>query len=242
MKIRGGAHIDTTGLIFHVDAGSPISNPLHATKWYDLSGNNYDLTYTNGTGYIVQDNENGIKSFYRTVVNTTTENYKGSDNINLQNDCTFIVWAKIIDCPGASANGVLTNHRYSTNSGLGITVKEISTSDFRICCNTGTGSSRTYNTYGGTSNIKDKWSFLLLRFIKSTNNLTLWVNAEKEVDITYAQVNTSLPIELFQWSTFHENVAYKPEQKIAIASIYDIGLTDAQIDKYFQATRKRFNV
>jgi hypothetical protein len=54
-----------------------------------------------------------------------------------------------------TANGLVTNHSHGGNSGAGITVKTISDSDFRMSCNTGTGSSRTFHSYYGTTNIKD---------------------------------------------------------------------------------------
>jgi len=53
------------GLVFHLDASTPESYPGSGTGWYDLSGNGYDGTLTNGPtyssnngGYIVFDGTN----------------------------------------------------------------------------------------------------------------------------------------------------------------------------------------
>jgi hypothetical protein len=53
------------GLVFHLDASTPESYPGSGTAWYDLSGNGYDGTLTNGPtyssnngGYIVFDGTN----------------------------------------------------------------------------------------------------------------------------------------------------------------------------------------
>ena len=85
------------------------------------------------------------------------------------------VWAYVTSAQ-SSANGLLTNHNHADNTGAGITVFYASSTDFRISCNTGTGTGRTFNTHYGTSNIKDRWAHLALRFIKETNTLSLWVD------------------------------------------------------------------
>jgi hypothetical protein len=48
--------IVTSGLVFHLDAGNASSYPGSGTTWYDLSGNGYNGTLTNGATF---NNGNG---------------------------------------------------------------------------------------------------------------------------------------------------------------------------------------
>jgi hypothetical protein len=44
-------NIITRGLVFHLDAGTPESYPRSGTGWFDMSGNGYNGTLTNGPTY-----------------------------------------------------------------------------------------------------------------------------------------------------------------------------------------------
>jgi len=244
MKVRGGnPRIVKKGLVFYVDAQNPYSEPGTGYDWNDITNNGMNLSYYNTSGgVIVRNTENGIKSYHRSVVGTVTDNFAGSKNILLDGDFTFSVWVKAITSAGTSANGILTNHYHGTNSGSGITLAQRDTDDYRISMNTGTGTARTYNSHYGTTNVKGLWVLAMVRFIKSTNNLSIWVNAVNEKEITYAQHNTALPIHLFQWSCNHNTTAYKPEIKISQASAYNIALTDSQILQNYNATKTRYGL
>jgi hypothetical protein len=102
------------------------------------------------------------------------------ENINLSGDLSMCCWAKVIETPADSANGLITNHSHSDNTGFGITVKQISTSDYRISCSTGNGSGRTYHTYYGTTNIKNAWHHLALTYNSTTHIFQLWVDGKVE--------------------------------------------------------------
>jgi hypothetical protein len=203
----------------------------------DYSGNNNHLTYENNNGKIVDESLGKIGAAKkRAILNDGTDWLGSTENYDLQGDFTFAIWAKVTDVHSGTANGILTNHNHANNSGAGITIKEVSSTDYRISCNTGTGSSRTYHTYFGTSNIKDRWAHLVLRFIKETDNLSLWVDGEKEYEGTYSQFNISQKIGLFSWSLGHNtNTSYRPASILNDARVYDHALSAYEIKELAKA-------
>ena len=209
--------------------------------WYKLDGNLVDeigdnhLTYERDTGKLVSEAGKIGGCYNRDTLNSGTDFFRTINKVNFTGDFSFSLWAKVVDAT-SSANGLLTHHNHSRNAGAGITVKRISDTDYRISCNTGTGSARTYVTYYGTSNIKDKWSLLTLVFIKETNSLSLWVNGVKEKEITYSLLVEEDYIDLFNWSTNYGNSNnYRPAASIDDVRIYDHALSEEEIGKLSQA-------
>jgi hypothetical protein len=233
-----GPNIIRDGLIFHVDAAN--SRSANGDTWSDLSASANDETYVNDNGLIEYVSDGPASHYYRNVKQTNSDKYRSNDQVYLDDDFTMIAWVMPLELHASTANGILTQHLYSNFKGAGITIRYISATDFRMSCNTGNGTTRTYQSYYGTTNIKDKWSYLVLRFIKSTNNLSLWVNGVNEKEITYAQLNELNYIDLFNWSTNQITSSYKPKCRIAMASVYNTALTDDGIIQNFNATKTRF--
>ena len=67
--------IVTDGLVLCLDANATSSYPGSGTTWYDISGNGYNFTLTNGTSY--SSDANG--SFY---FDGTDDSIQGSSNTN----------------------------------------------------------------------------------------------------------------------------------------------------------------
>jgi hypothetical protein len=203
----------------------------------DYSGNNNNLTYQNNNNKIIIEPLGKIGVAYkRAVARDGADWLESNNNVNFQGDFTFAIWAYVSAVHSGTANGLLTNHNHSNNTGAGITVREISSSDYRISCNTGTGSSRTFNAFFGTTNIKDKWSHLVLRFIKETNTFSLWTNGNKELEWNYAQFNVSQRIGLFSWSLgYNNNSDYRPAAIMNDARVYDNALSDYEVKELAKA-------
>lgn len=218
----------TDGLIFHVDARSLSSYPTTGNNWYDLSPSQNNSTYYYNNSNIIY--EDSTKSMYRGVRNVQADHYRSGTTVNLDGDFTMIVLAKVEQCHNRTANGLLTNHSHAHKTGAGITVKTITDNDdFRISCNTGNGSNRTYHTYYGTSNIKDKWSHLMVHY--SGNVLSLWVNGVKEYTRTYSMASRADYIDLFNWSTtYNYSANYRPKCKIQYGQVYDKALSSDEIN------------
>lgn len=187
-----------------------------------------DLTYFNNSGKLVPADGKFGTAYQRMGLNDGADYFGTTEDIHLSSSFTMSCWAYVTSAE-PSANGLVTNHDHSTNTGAGITVKYISPTDFRISCNTGTGTSRTYDSYYGTSNIKDRWSHLLLRFDASTNNLSLWVNGVEEFSMTYVMKCLPDKLQLFKWSTSYDVVAYRPGAIIDDVRIYDHALSEREV-------------
>lgn len=187
-----------------------------------------DLTYFNNSGKLVPADGKFGTAYQRMGLNDGADYFGTTEDIHLSSSFTMSCWAYVTSAE-TSANGLVTNHDYSTNTGAGITVKYISPTDFRISCNTGTGTSSTYNSYYGTSNIKDRWSHLLLRFDASTNNLSLWVNGVEEFSMTYVMKCLPDKLQLFKWSTSYDVDEYRPGAIIDDVRIYDHALSEREV-------------
>lgn len=207
-------------------------------QWYKLDGNildssNFqnDLQYVNNTGKLVSTTSAKINScYYRQAVNDGQDCFRSTNKIHLKSDFTMQCWAKVTQCHMGTANGLVTNHSHGANAGAGITVKTISDSDFRMSCNTGTGSSRTFHSYYGTTNIKDQWHHLLLKFEKSTNRLSLWVDGVEEYYVTYSMYTIEDYIDLFNWSTtYYTTNSYRPQAYIDDVRIYNHQLSTKEV-------------
>ena len=100
--------IPSDGLVFYVNADSIVSYPQDDTVWYDLSGNNYHLTVTNGPvfnpdGYF----ENDVDSYF-----TGT----GGANIPTSNDpYTMVVIARQVEQWGSADGLISIGGFYATN-------------------------------------------------------------------------------------------------------------------------------
>jgi len=208
----------------------------------DASGNNNHLTYQLNSGKLVTNTSGKIGSCYeRAVLNDGQDYFRSTNMFNLADDFTMACWAYVTTLDANTANGLVSNHDYSMNKGAGINVRYISATDFRISCSTGDGSSRTFQSYYGTSNIKDKWSHLLLRFEKETNNLSLWVNGIKEFEMTYAMAVSTNYITLFQWSVDYVPARHRPACKMNDVRIYDHALSTKEIKELAKAKVLHYN-
>lgn len=187
-----------------------------------------DLTYFNNSGKLVPADGKFGTAYQRMGLNDGADYFGTTEDIHLSSSFTMSCWAYVTSAE-TSANGLVTNHDHITNTGAGINVKYISPTDFRISCNTGTGTSRTYDSYYGTSNIKDRWSHLLLRFDASTNNLSLWVDGVEEFSMTYAMKCVPNKLQLFKWSTSFDSRDYRPGAIIDDVRIYDHALSEREV-------------
>ena len=196
----------------------------------DYSGNNNHLLYINNNSKLIINNNGKIGRCYERVnLQDGADFFRTTNKIFLENDFTIMCWAFVSDTT-SSANGLITNHSHGGNTGPGITVRQQSTDDYRISCNTGTGTSRTYNAYYGTSNIKNKWSHLTMRYNSSTESFDLLVNGIIEKTQSYTMKNIEDYFEIFSWSTSYSNSsAYRPASKINDVRVYNELLSLKQI-------------
>lgn len=179
---------------------------------------------------IILDNNGKIGACYSRSAKQTSGRIVSNSTINLSEDISMACWALVSDCVGDTANGLISNHSHANNTGVGITVKQVSTSDYRISCNTGTGSDRTFYTYYGTTNIKGAWHHLALTYSKSAKQLILYVDGNAEYTLNN-YVNSSIAdyIIIFDWSTTYNSTSYRPAAKLNDVRIYDHCLSPKEV-------------
>jgi hypothetical protein len=199
-----------------------------------IGGNNLVATDTQGTNTLTTDGK--IGSTY-----TNTSNSYGSlvskNSFLLPQTQSMFCWLYMTSVhSGSSLNAVCGQHRHATNSGMGITVKYKDASTGYISVNTGNGSSRTYNTYCGSTELKtNKWYHVGYTYDGST--IKLYVNGK--LDGTHSYSGQKLYAEHFgayMWS-FNSSVpgerapytAYCPQGKINDIRVYDHTLSDAEV-------------
>lgn len=205
--------------------------------WLPLNGdlNNQglsDIEFTNeNTSNIVIDNNGKIGKCYKRTSKQTAGRIKSTTTMNFKGDLSICCWALVTECVGDTANGLVSMHSHVNNTGFGITVKQVSTSDYRISCSTGKGNDRTYMSYYGTSNIKGAWHHLALTYNNTTHIFQLWVDGIVEKTQSYTNVSQNDYIMLFDWSTTYNGVNYRPACLLNDVRIYDHCLSPKEVSE-----------
>jgi len=224
MGFYRGPNIVTDGLVFLVDAASARSYPGSGNTWYDLSGNNYDLTLTNGpvwnsAGYFVNDAD----SYFTGA---------GGSNLPQGNDSyTMVVWARQPSAAWGSSNGLITIGGFGTTNGSNA-----------LRTNAGVlGQLRHYwwgndlalqNNAAGI--IAGDWFQAAASFDGTTRRI--WVNGVSRASDTPTGHNvTSTAIQVSRAYTSEYQ-----EGDMAVACIYDRALSSAEMLQNYNALKNRF--
>ena len=142
----------------------------------------------------------GPVSYYNDSYNTG--GLVSDKTINLGNKLTMCCWVKFNSLtPDSGLGGSMGGqHRYPNNTGMGLTLKYISGTTGYLSCNTGDGSSRTYNTYCGSTLLHaNTWYHVAFTYDGST--IKFYVNGKLDGAHSYTgQINTDDYIILGSWS------------------------------------------
>lgn len=199
----------------------PLNGNLENQGLSDLkfSIRNAEYTQTNNSGKIGVCYEN------------TAHNNGGivSDKmIDLGSKQSMCCWINMTDVySGSSLMGIGGQHRYSANTGMGLTIRYVSATSGYLSVNTGNGSSRTYNTYYGTTLMSTgKWYHVCYTYDGS--DVRLYVDGE--LDATHTVGGLSVPAEyvsVFMWSYNHND--YMFSGRINDFRCYDHVLSPAEV-------------
>lgn len=215
--------------------------------WLPLNGNlenwgsspaKFSLVNSSGGLKTVTTGKTTANCYQRATANTA--DYITSDiNFTLSGDVTIACWCKITSYgTNNSANGIVTQHGHQTG-GLGITMKYIGASDYRMSINSGLygdaggdTNDRTYQTYYGTTNIYNAWHHLCVTYNAATKQARMYVDGKLDRDpINLAGNNaTARPFRLFDWSTDHSsNASYRPPCYLNDVRLYDNCLSAKEV-------------
>ena len=174
--------------------------------WLPLNGNLLNkgcssLTFSALTTNTATNTSGKIGSGYGN--NSYTAGGLCSDTtISLGQKQSMFCWFKFTSLnSGSSLGGTLVSqHRYATNSGMGITIRYASASTGYLSVNTGNGSSRTYNTYYGTTLLQaNTWYHGGYTYDGST--IRIYVNGVCEKEQAYTGMSVPADyITAFCWS------------------------------------------
>lgn len=123
--------------------------------------------------------------------------------LSLGTKLSMFCWVKFSSLTSAADLGgsMGGQHRYHTNTGMGLTIKYVSATTGYLSCNTGNGSSRTYNTYCGSTLLKaNTWYHVGFTYDGST--IKFYVNSNLDGTYDYSgQSNPADYIHVFTWSS-----------------------------------------
>lgn len=122
--------------------------------------------------------------------------------INLGTKLSMFCWMRFTSLmPDSGLGGSMGGqHRYPTNTGMGLTIKYISASTGYLSVNTGNGSSRTYNTYCGSTLLNaNTWYHVGFTYDGST--IRFYLNGKADGSHSYSgQSNPADYIVIGSWS------------------------------------------
>lgn len=204
----------------------PLNEDLHNQGLSNLTFS----VYNNSSGLTISNNGKISNKCYERTAGSNNA-YRSNTTIKLDGDISIACWAYITKATSTSANGLITNHSHNDNSGIGLNIKYISDSDYRISCSTGDGTSRTYDRYYGITNIKNAWHHLAITYSKILQRLQLWVDGNIEYTLeNYNNKAIEDYIDIFGWSTSYEQSSqYRAWGKLNDVRIYDHALSPKEI-------------
>lgn len=166
--------------------------------WLPLNGDtrnygNSDLTFSPyGTSTYSVAGGNIYPGCYYSCTHDATGSLISNKAITLGNQQSMFCWVKFEHLTSTNSLGgsCISQHRHATNTGMGITLKYISTTTGYLSISEGTGSSRTYNTYTGKT-LLNAGVWYHVGFTYDGTTVVLYVNGV--IDGTYSIPNRSNP-------------------------------------------------
>ena len=196
-----------------------------------------DLTFsiTSSTETTVDNNGKLGKCYSQSSLNGSG-GLISNKTIDLGQNQSMFCWFKFVDLTSSSSlgGGLVSQHRYPSNQGMGITIRYVSSTTGYLSVNTGNGSSRTYNNYYGTTLLQaNTWYHGGYTYDGSTLKIYVNGNCEKTQAITGMSVPADY-ISCFNWSMASTSGAglyggYKLHGSLNDVRIYDHCLSPMEV-------------
>jgi hypothetical protein len=232
MTIGYGPSIVTSGLVLALDAADRNSYPGSGTTWTDLSGNGRNFTWVSSPTFT----SNGPSSYFSTLGNRCTGPASNSFGITNTSGYTVFLVSKQNALVESSA------FKFHGSAGRGI-FSHCTWSDDNVyfdqggCC----GSDTRTSVASGGSQTWNIWTFR--RFTNSStrsiskNGTTLITNTATAADINLISTGADLG---GSDESGGNSSAWNAQLNSFI--VYNRGLSDAEIQQNFNATRSRFGI
>lgn len=148
----------------------PLNNSI--TNMGNASSISFTILSNNTT-----TNSNGLIGGCYSNNSNTAGGMRSSTVVSLGQKQSMSCWFKFNSLMSNSNLGgsLINQHRYPNNTGMGLTIKYVSSTTGYLSVNTGNGSSRTYNTYCGTTLLQaNRWYHACYTYDNGT--LKIYVN------------------------------------------------------------------
>ena len=191
--------------------------------------------------YTSTDTNGKIGNCYKNTSNTDG-GIVSNKTINLGTNLSMFCWVKLNSFYNSSSlTGILGQHRYPANEGMGITMRYVSSTTGYLSVNTGNGSDRTYNTYYGNT-LLSAGTWYHVGFTYDGSKIILYVNGVKDKEVSYSgQKNIADYVQVFCWSFNQTNVTqvlhgnYKLNGFVNDVRIYDHCLSEKEVKEISKA-------
>ena len=236
-----GGDIVRDGLVLHLDAGSERSYPKSGTVWKDLSGNRNNSTLINGPSFSNQNNGkivfDGVDDYAQITDNSTINFNSGSFTI----ECYFkpkttqsggnfpaVINKSIGDftSPSGGVTGWILYWRTSSN------FYQFQLGD----------SSTTVNGINFPSSITNDDIWKCITVVVSTNNIIYgYYNGNEVVSSNRTltgSTNTNVTLTIGTWRQFGREL----NSDISVVRVYNRALSSIEVEKNYNATKKRFGL
>jgi len=238
-KIGYFGGIVQSGLVLHLDAAKKDSYPRNGGTWYDLSGNNRNVTLYNQGGSTYSSNPSGPPSYLDDNSGTfkfITPNFGKFPVYIAGSDITFSVWVK------TTSGGGLLSH---CNGGpVGLVYSVVSNKMEYMYYSGG------WNYLYSTSNVNDGgWKNLV--WAKSSTNMKQYVNGTLDSDSTLvANVGGQLvsvgskwgPCMSDSYGAGSDSYGTCFDGNIAYFMIYNRQLSATEVTQNYNALKNRFGL
>ena len=242
MAVGYNPRIVTDGLLFCVDAGNSRSHSGSGTTWNDISGRGNTLTATSsptfsssGGGSIEFD---GTDDLY-TINNT----FIGSDQIattEANGNYTLEAWINVHTSQpqGSSITDLFSIIGSASDYGVGMQVGANNAGEPRM----NYGGRSTFYLLGSTFSY-NTWTHVCVSRIGGTS-VRAYLNGNFDTDTidTYLEVPDGQTIGNMTIGNSSPRITGFYDGLIAVARIYNIGLSDDQVKQNYNALRGRFGI
>lgn len=206
--------------------------------WLPLNGDLHnqglsDLTFTTTSYNSVDDNGKIGKCYKNDAPSWNRGGILSNKSIDLGINQSMFCWVNFttLNSSASLGGGLVTQHNASTNSGMSINIRYVSSTTGYATVSTGNGSSRTYKDYYGTTLLQaGTWYHLGYTYDGATIKIYVNGNCEK----TQAYANMAVPankIGIFGWSLSNDLASYALNGKLNDVRIYDHCLSPKEVEE-----------